>query len=149
MNNQKGVSLIVLIVTIAVMIIIATITIRGNNNALNYTSESVYKAELRGLEERLRIYHEDAELELFEYRKNKLQWDGVAARATNTGKVEDAQAGIEEESRREDTAQFIFKEIPGIFKGKLYIEDGNLGVLNPYENQKKWLKDMEVQYKEN
>ena len=108
MKTQNGISLIALVVTIIVIIILAAISITINYDTFNMMDKTTYYARVRGLEERLNIYHESAELELDNYRKDKLSWDGTSERAENTGKVED---GI-----NEDTPIFIFKEIPKYFE---------------------------------
>lgn len=139
MKTQNGISLISLIVTIIVIIILATITISMNFDTLDMMNKTKYFSEIRGLEERLKIYHEDAELELDNYRKNKLTWNGTSERAENTGKVEDGT--------NEDTPMFIFKEIPAYFNGKLYIQDGDLGVSNYTDQELQWLDEMQIKHK--
>ena len=101
--------------------------------------KTTYYARVRGLEERLNIYHESAELELDNYRKDKLSWDGTSERAENTGKVED---GI-----NEDTPIFIFKEIPKYFEGKIYIQNGELGVKDYTDQEMKWLDELQIKHK--
>lgn len=137
MKTQNGISLIALVVTIIVTIILAAIVITVNYDTFNMMDKTTYYARVRGLEERLNIYHESAELELDNYRKDKLSWDGTSERAENTGKVED---GI-----NEDTPIFIFKEIPEYFKGKIYIEKGRLVFKGYTEQEAIWLTELGIE----
>lgn len=139
MKTQNGISLIALVVTIIVIIILAAISITINYDTFNMMDKTTYYARVRGLEERLNIYHESAELELDNYRKDKLSWDGTSERAENTGKVED---GI-----NEDTPIFIFKEIPEYFEGKIYIQNGELGVKDYTDQEMKWLDELQIKHK--
>ncbi len=137
-HSQKGITVLTMLMIIAVIVILSTITIAGISNALKAMSESKYKSDLRGVEDRLKLYHEDANLASIEYRKENLSWDGEAERATHTGKVED---GI-----NEDTAIFILREIPDYFQNKIMIEKGELVVKEDTisEEEKGWTEDMQI-----
>ena len=145
-HNSKGISLIALIITIIVIVILAITIYASNIKTLQSMSEAKYKSELRGLQDRLKIYNEDAELEMFKYKKSRLTWNGEDERATNTGKVEDAQKGIDDDDREEDTGEFIFGEIPSYFKGKIAIEEGNLVVKKEKvtEDEKEWTEELQI-----
>ena len=146
-KNSKGITLTSLIIAIVVMVILATIVIVKNREALTSMSEATFKNELRGMSDRLKMYHENATLEEFKYKKNALTWNGTDDRATNTGKVEDAQNGIPEENRREDTAEFIFGGIPDSFKNKATIVNGKLVLKSSTlkDEEKVWAQEMEIE----
>ena len=79
-----------------------------------------------------------ANLKSFKYRNAKLTWDGTTERATNTGKVEN---GVDE-----DTAEFIFENIPTHLRGILKIIDGDLALNENKlsENQLKWCRELGI-----
>ncbi|MBQ9266885.1 MAG: hypothetical protein IJ217_01145 [Clostridia bacterium] len=120
LQDARGISLVALIVTIIVIIILAAISITINHNVLNSTSEAKFKSELRGMMDRLKIYHEKANLASVSYRNTNLEWDGLEYYATNTGKVENGSY--------EDSVDYIFGGIPAYFQGKLFIKSGIINV---------------------
>lgn len=137
-HSQKGITVLNLLIMIAVIITLAAITTVGIQNAINSTYEAEFKAKLRGVEDRLKLYHEEANLALFTYQKEKLSWDGEEERATNTGKVENGA--------QEDTAIYIFKEIPEYLQGKIMIVNGELAVRASAtdKDEKKWAEEMQI-----
>ena len=138
-TNSSGISLIALIVTIIVIIILSSIVYFSTNDALNSMSEAKFKTELRGLQDRLKIYHERANMNSLSYKNSKLNWDGESERATNTGKVED---GV-----NEDTPEYILGEIPEYFNTRIKIKNGQITLLgskfNP--NEIKWGEEIQIE----
>ncbi len=139
MKAQNGISLVALIVTIIVVIILASISLNVNFDSFTMLDKTKYVSQIRGLEERLRIYHEDATLDADLYVKDNLSWDGVSERVENTGKLED---GI-----NEDTPKFIFKEIPSYFEGKICIENGELVVFQYTDEELEWIQELQIKNK--
>lgn len=139
MKAQNGISLVALIVTIIVVIILASISLNVNYDSFTMLDKTKYVSQIRGLEERLRIYHEDATLDADLYVKDNLSWDGVSERAENTGKLED---GV-----NEDTPKFIFKEIPSYFKEKICIKKGELVISQYTDEELEWLQELQIKNK--
>ena len=71
-KHSKGISLIALIVTIIVIIILAAISLVSNNDALKGMTEAQFKTNLRGMLDRLKIYHENASMENYDYQKERI-----------------------------------------------------------------------------
>ncbi len=117
-HDSRGISLISLIVTIIVIIILTSITFYNLNSPLESVNEAKFKSDFRTLMDRLKVYHEKANLEAFKYRNVKLTWDGLSYYAENTGKVEDPE--------REDSVEYILGNIPAYFKNKIAISKGKI-----------------------
>ena len=84
LKNENGVTLIVLIVTMIVMIIIASITIKQGLTSVNTTQDNVIETNLRMVQQAL----------LEEYTKSKIQDDGGNFKGRKAVEVEEFKSDI-------------------------------------------------------
>lgn len=121
--NNKGVSIISLIITIIVIIILAAITISSNTESLEEANKVKFQNDLKSVVEALDIYHQRAEIRgVATYEANDLTWDGFSEKAENTAKIRDSNH-VEEDSIRDI---FDGNSIPKTLEGYIVIEDGKV-----------------------
>jgi Tfp pilus assembly protein PilE len=135
--NNKGVSLVALVITIIVIIIIAGISLRTGIDNVTQSQKSAFLADLEMLNTNLQKYNIRAvqynNLE-GEYYEEDLQWDGKSPTATNSAQME--KAGFE------DTPNYIFGgTITDNVKGKIIIKDGRLFVDPNYKTELEWASE--------
>lgn len=130
--NQKGVSIMSLIITIIVIIIIASISMISSTKSIDQATEVKFKNDLKEVVTALEVYHQQANLHgIPSYDSEELTWDGVSERAENTAKIED--------STNEDRIRYIFTdEVPKTLVGKITIEDGRIKVEKNYKTEYEW-----------
>lgn len=136
MKNQKGVSLVALVITIIVIIIIASITMLSGNDSISRANETKFKNDLKEVVNALDIYNQQAYLYGdASYDSSDLTWNGESERAENTAKIEDHV--------NEDRIRFIFTdEVPSTLQGKMTIEDGKIKVNKSYKSEYQWATEM-------
>jgi len=120
--NQKGISMVALIITIIVIIIIAGISMVSSTKSIDQASEVKFKNDLTEVVTALEVYNQQAYLHgIPTYDNDDLTWDGTSERAENTAKIEDGT--------NEDRVEFIFTDvIPETLKGVMTIEDGKIKI---------------------
>ncbi len=138
--NNKGVSLVALVVTMIVIIIIAGIVISSGIGNISTSQKGAFMVDLENMNTSLQKYNTRAVLYNHlpgEYYDDELQWDGKTERAEHTARME--------VSGEEDTALYIFdNNIPNTLKGKIKIIDGKLYVDRSYQQEFEWAAE---QYK--
>ena len=133
--KRKGISLIVLIITIVVIIILATAIILNiaNTNVIDNSKAAVFKSDVTNMKDELSMYISDEYVgTLGEYESNKLQ-------ATEDGIW---YGSIQQEGNITD----IIKSMDEKYVGKLFIQDGKL-VANKMAitvEEEKWLEDIGI-----
>jgi len=135
--NNKGISLMSLIITIIVIIIIASISMLNSNKHLEEANRAKFEVDLKTVVETLEIYNQRAEIRgIPTYDKNELLWDGTSERAQNTAKIAD--------KTNEDTIKFIMdgNDIPKSLIGIVTIKDGKFKVKEEYKPQYDWAVEM-------
>ncbi len=137
--NKKGISLLSIVITIIVIILLATITIVSNPDSIDYAIEGKFQSALKECVKALDVYQQRAAVYAYtDYQPNELTWDGVSAQAENTAQIESKGAG-------EDSIRYIFsQEVPGILKGVIEIKEGKIQITDAYQNeiQHKWATDL-------
>ena len=130
--NQKGISIMSLVITIIVILIIASISMISSTKSIDQATEVKFKNDLKEVVTALEVYHQQANLHgVPSYNSDELKWDGVSERAENTAKIED--------STNEDRIRYIFTdEVPKTLVGKITIEDGRIKVEKSYKTEYEW-----------
>ena len=154
--NNKGVSMAALVITIIVVVLIASITINYGFVNVDKAQQVVFLTELESAHDAINIYNERASLYGSKsYNKNRLSWDGKSGHLNNSAKLDyftndsegkkinpkyptdDQRQKIQDAP--EDTPQFVFDgEIPNSLKGKIYIYEGQLGVYKENQLELEW-----------
>lgn len=135
--NNKGVSLMSLIITIIIIIILAAISMLNSNKSLEEANKAKFEVDLKSVVELLNIYNERAVIRgVSNYDKDDLTWDGSSERAENTARIED--------KTKEDTIKYIFdgNNVPDSLKGLITIEAGKIRVDETRKPQYDWAVEM-------
>ncbi len=151
--NNKGVSMLVLGITIIVIVILASIAISTGFTNVDKAQQAVFLSELEMANDALNVYNERAILYgKRDYNKNRLYWDGMSEFLSNSAKTDyltndsngqkinpkylNSDEWTQLENAPEDKAIFLFNgEIPNSLKEKIYIYDGILGVYSIYQEE--------------
>ena len=91
MKINKGISLLVLVITIIVIIILAGIVIVSitKNNPISAANEALFKSDIDSFQSELSMYHiNNYSKSLGQYEENKLQADNTKVEYTGVGQVE-------------------------------------------------------------
>lgn len=127
--NQKGISLVALVITIIVIILLATITMTASTKSVDQATEVKFKNDLTEVVTALEVYHHQANIHgIPSYDSDDLTWDGTSERAENTAMMED--------KINEDKIKYILTDdVPDSLKGKMTIENGRVKIdkSNTYE----------------
>ena len=131
LKNKKGISLIVLIITILVIIILTSVIIMSfdNTNPVGRANEAKFKSDLAGFRDELIATHVDKSITNSDYVK-----EDVNVASGNIGKM-----------------RLYIPDITEEYANKLIITRGNLLYNNDEssdyydENEKKWAKDVGIQ----
>ena len=137
MKNNKGVSIIGLVITIIVIIILAGIVINGGTESIDKANQAAFQNEFKDAVEALNIYNTRAVIRKNnkDYEPEKLNWDGKSERAENTARVESPD--------EEDTIKDILKDsFTKTLENKIYILDGKIYVFNSFETEKGWAAEL-------
>lgn len=131
LKNKKGISLIVLIITILVILILTSIIVMSfdNNNPIGRANEAKFKADLTSFRDELMTTHIDKSITNVDYVK------------------EEINVGVGNLSKM----KFYIPDITEEYANKLIITRGNLLYNNDEtsedydEKEKKWAKDVGIQ----
>ncbi len=137
--NNKGISLVSLVITIIVMIIIAVITINVSTQSVDESLEAKFKNDLTSVVTALDIYHQRAETRgVATYKSNELTWDGSSFYAENTAKIED-KAHVQE-----DSIKYILdgNPVPTTLEGIMTIENGKVKINKEVKPQIEWATEI-------
>ena len=133
--KKKGISLIVLIITIVVIIILATAIIVNiaNTNVIDNSQAAVFKSDVAAMQEELSMYIAD------EYTDALGKYDSRKLQATEDGIWYGS-------TQQEGTITDIIKSMNKKYVGKLFIQDGKLvaNKMNVTVEEEKWLEDIGV-----
>ena len=154
--NNKGVSLVALVITIIVILIIASISFLMGFRNVDKAQQAAFVTDLEGAVRDVQIYGERAlQYGILDYKIEELQWDGKSDYLTKSGKVNyitndtlgkkiNAKHPTDEDKEKinnapEDTALFLFNNnIPNTLKGKIFIKNGKLYVDIGYKDEYNW-----------
>ena len=136
--NQKGISMMSLIITIIIMIILAGITVSLSGNSATEANEGKFKNDLKNVVTAVESYHTRADaFGVSSYKRNNLAWDGVSEKAENTAKMEDKSQA------EEDSIRFILSgEIPNSLDGIMKIEAGEVVIDESQKTQIEWAREL-------
>lgn len=137
--NNKGISMVSLVITIIVIILLAAISINsGMGKHLDEANKAKFQNELKNAVTAVEIYHNRAAIHgISSYESDELSWDGVSEKAENTAKMED------ENHIEEDSINYIFeKNITDLLKGIITIENGKVKVDKTKKPQIDWAVEL-------
>ena len=131
LRNKKGISLIVLIITILVVLILTSVIVMSfdNNSPIGRANEAKFKSDLSTFRDELMATHTENSITNVDYSKEDINVD-----AGNIGKMRVYIPDITEE-----------------YANKLLIKRGNLLYINDetseyyYEEEKNWAKTVGIQ----
>ena len=151
MLNNKGVSLISLIITMIVIIILATISVVASRDSVENAKKLAFLTGLTELQRGLDSYNQRAFYRgVATYDSEDLFWSGnLNDSPRNTAKIKvevDKNSNeLDEKKDEEDTLYTIFgKDIPNDVKDKIYIYEGNIFIFygeKETEHEYKWIMD--------
>lgn len=121
--NNKGISIISLIITIILIVVLAGIAISGNTQSLEEANKAKFQNDLKAVVEAVDVYNERAMIRgIASYDADDLTWDGVSEKAENTAKIKDSN------HEEEDSIRDILdgNDVPKSLKGYITIEDGRV-----------------------
>ena len=136
MSEEKGITLITIVVTIIILLILSaiTLTIIFNSSIIGKSQSAKLKTEISALEENLKHYSNEAKISnKKEYKQENLIWDGENE-PQNTAKLTDGE--------NEDNIEKILGKIPNDLQGKVTIGSGVLKFKNLTQTDKKVIEDM-------
>ncbi|MBO5141882.1 MAG: hypothetical protein J6C46_02585 [Clostridia bacterium] len=137
--NNKGVSLVSLVITIVVIIILAAVSILNSTKSLEEANKVKFQNDLKTVVEALNVYNERSVIRgIPSYDKEKLEWDGESEKAENTAKIKDTNH-VEEDSIRDI---FDGNDVPNSLKGLIKIEYGKIKVDSSRHPEYEWAKEM-------
>ena len=131
LRNKKGISLIVLIITILVVLILTSVIVMSfdNNSPIGKANEAKFKFDLTTFRDELMATHTEKSIEDFGYAK-----EGINVGAGNIGKM-----------------RLYIPDITEEYANKLLITRGNLLYINDEtseyydEEEKNWAKTVGIQ----
>ena len=138
MNKRKGISLIVLVITILVMIILAGVVVvsLSKNNPIEKAKEATFKQDLAQIGEELEMFIATKIAEMPEFKKQTLQADSKRCTYNDIASPKEKN---------------IFDIIPSLkgtkYKDKLEIIQGVLFYRTPSKKEIAWLDEIGVFYK--
>ena len=137
MKNNKGISIVTVVLTIIVLIILASIAISNSLVTVDNTAKAVFQEDFKNSVQSLKSYNIEAVLKqhVNDYDPDELQWDGESEYLENSARIED--------ENREDTITFLLKDhYTKNLKGRIYIKDGELMVKDIYPDEKEWAGEL-------
>ena len=137
--NQKGVSLLSLVITIIVIILLAAITINsGISKQIDEANKAKFQNDLKNLVTAVEVYHNRADIHgISSYDRDELKWNGKSERAEKTAKMED-KTQVEE-----DSIKYIFGgELPKTLLDIVKIESGEVVVDRSKNPQIEWAAEL-------
>ena len=153
MRSNKGVSLTALVITIILIILIASIALTKGYQNLAKAQQAAFISDLDNAIDSLRIYNERAtQFGVKGYKLYYLMWDGESPYMDNSGKlnyltndiegkrIDPKHATAEEitkiDAAPDDSPEFLFNgTIPASLSGKIEIYEGKLYVKPEFEDE--------------
>jgi hypothetical protein len=134
--NNKGVSMVALVITIIVIVIIASVATMSGSDTMQHAEKATIQADFKTAQTLFQTYNNEAIIKGDRgYDPDKFCWDGESERAENTAKIEN---GVDE-----DTIRFIFKDkFPHSLRGRIYIQDGEFYVFPELLTEKEWIDEV-------
>ena len=132
MKTKKGISLIVLIITIVVIVVLATAIIvnLAKTNVINNANEAQVKQDFKTLQEELNLYKAD------KYADTLGNFDANTLNADKYSVTYESDNGVTESD--------IYDILPSLknskYKNKVEIENGKLVLIGADSNTNKWAK---------
>ena len=139
MKNNKGISLVTVVLTIIVIIILASIGISNSLVTVDNTAKAVFQEDFKNYVQQIKTYNLEAVLrqQVDDYDPDELAWDGESDFLENSARIEDKD--------QEDTIDFLLK---GYYtknlEGKVYIENGELKVKDTYLTEQSWADELHL-----
>lgn len=133
--NQKGVSIISLVITIIIIIILAAITVTsGMDKQIEEANKVKFQNDLKNVVTAINVYHERAYIHgVSSYDRDELTWDGKSVRAEKTAKMEDKN------QVEEDSIHYILEgNLPKTLEEIVIIENGKVKVKKDRKPQIDW-----------
>ena len=127
MKNNKGISIITVVVTIIVIIILASIGISNSLVTVDNTAKAVFQEDFKNYVQQIKTYNLEAILrqQVDDYDPDELNWDGKSEYLENSARIENKD--------QEDTIEFLLKGYyTKSLDDKVYIENGELKVRDKY-----------------
>ncbi len=134
--KNAGISLMSLVITIILIIIIASISLVASNKSLDEATKVKFQNDLKEVVTALEVYHQRAYIRgVSTYDSKELKWDGMSESAENTARIED--------STQEDTIQYILEgNVPESLKGIITFENGKVKVDQNRKPEIEWATEL-------
>ena len=137
MKNNKGVSIITLVITIIIIIIIAGVTMLRSTKNLEEANKVKFQNDLKSFVELIDAYNVRAEIRgIATYDSDDLAWDGISEKAENTARIKN--------NSDEDSIRDILdgNQIPETLKGIVTIENGKVKISEDAYPKYDWAVEM-------
>ena len=137
--NNKGISLMSMVITIIVIIILAGIDIMaGGEESLEEANKVRFQNDLKSVVTALQVYEQRSEMYAEKgYDYDLLSWDGISERAENTAKIE--KKGSDEE----DTIRYILSgNVPKTLNEIIKIKEGKIVVDSTRKPEIEWAREL-------
>jgi len=137
--NNKGVSLMSMVITIIVIIILAGIVIMsGGEDSVQEANKVRFQNDLKSVVTALQVYEQRSEMYADKgYDYDLLAWDGSSERAENTAMIEKKGSG------EEDTIRYILSgSVPKTLNGIIKIKDGKIVVDSTRKPETEWAREL-------
>lgn len=141
MKNNKGFSMIALIIMIIVTIILAWIVISNSTETIDNSQKAVFQDDFKNAYFAVQAYNTEAVLRANNpnYAEWDLTWDGKSERAQNTAQIQNAG--------EEDTIKYILKDtLTKSLDGKVEIYQGQLCVKEGFSLEEEWVEELSPAY---
>ncbi|MBR3280990.1 MAG: hypothetical protein IKI57_03990 [Clostridia bacterium] len=139
MKNNKGISIITVVVTIIVIIILASIGISNSLVTVDNTAKAVFQEDFKNYVQQIKTYNLEAILrqQVDDYDPDELNWDGKSEYLENSARIENKD--------QEDTIEFLLKGYyTKSLDDKVYIENGELKVRDKYLTEQAWADELHL-----
>ena len=139
MKNNKGISIITVVVTIIVIIILASIGISNSLVTVDNTAKAVFQEDFKNYVQQIKTYNLEAILrqQVDDYDPDELNWDGKSEYLENSARIENKD--------QEDTIEFLLKGYyTKSLEDKVYIENGELKVRDKYLTEQAWADELHL-----
>ncbi len=139
MKNNKGISIITVVVTIIVIIILASIGISNSLVTVDNTAKAVFQEDFKNYVQQIKTYNLEAILrqQVDDYDPDELNWDGKSEYLENSARIENKD--------QEDTVEFLLKGYyTKSLDDKVYIENGELKVRDKYLTEQAWADELHL-----
>ena len=137
MNKRKGISLIVLVITILVMIILAGVVVVSlqKNNPIEKAKEATFKQSLAQIGEELEMFCVNEKAQNSEFNKESLHA---------------SKNNLAFNTKKESSGKNIYDIIPSLkdskYKNQVEVIQGNLFYRTPDKKEIPWLRELGIHY---